>query len=70
MVAGFGGGNTYTLGSVTINPGTNMQNGYGVITLSALTSTNNSIESASQLLLTTLGCQENSNSIYCTYNTP
>lgn len=69
MVYGFQNGRTYYLSGVTITPGAALAGGFSSIAVSALDG--NSFASATRILVTALGTQQNTGASFYTYpNTP
>jgi hypothetical protein len=65
MVVGFGGGRRFDLEGVIIEPGQTLQQGFGVIAVSALDSP--SVQTAGRLLVTAVGTGQNTGAVWYTY---
>ena len=65
FVVGYGGGRTFDLGGVVIQPGASLQNGFGVFAVSAIDRP--SIAEALQLVVTAIGTGGNTGAVWYTY---
>jgi hypothetical protein len=65
MLVGFSGGKRYDLGNIVIEPGTTLQKGFSVITVSVIEG--NTFRNAKRLLVTALGSGENTGMTWYSY---